>query len=173
MNIDGIIITSHDEAPPEKVPPNIHVFIDLPLNETLDCIKNALANAILLKDNDRGAGHITAVAAMFSGTPQIVSDVDVLKDYFIDGVSAITVALGDAQAVRTAIERLIVDRAYSERLIANARSYAERWLTNERVTKRIIYALNNLVEGQELASVDPEWLDAYESLKKKQIPRPE
>ena len=165
MNIDGIIITSRHQALPEKMPANLHVFIDLPLNETLDCIKNALANAILLKDNDRGAGHITAVAAMFSGTPQIVSDVDVLKDYFIDGVSAITVALGDARAVRTAIERLISDRAYSERLIANARGYAERWLTNESVSKRIACALTKLVEGQELATVDPEWLEEYQSLK--------
>jgi glycosyltransferase involved in cell wall biosynthesis len=142
------------------------MFIDLPLNETLDCIKNALANAILLKNNDRGAGHITAVAAMFSGTPQIVSDVAVLRDYFIDGVSAITVSIGDAQAVRIAIEKLMSDRAYSERLIANARSYAERWLTNERVIKRITYALTKLVECQELAAVDPEWLEAYESLKR-------
>ena len=165
MNIDGIIVTSRDEAPLEKIPANVHVFIDLPTNETLDCIKNAVANAILLKDNDRGAGHITAVAAMFSGTPQIVSNADVLKDYFINGVSAITVALGDAQGVRAAIERLMSDPAYSERLTANARNYAERWLTNERVINRITYALNKLVEGQELATVDKEWLGAYESLK--------
>ena len=165
INIDGIIITSHNETLPEKIPSNVYIFTDLPPNETLDCIKNALASAILLKDNDRGAGHITAVAAMFSGTPQIVSDVEVLRDYFIDGVSAITVPLGDVQAVRIAIERLISDRAYSERLVENARRYAERWLTNERVTKRITYALTKLVERQELATVDPEWLEAYESLK--------
>jgi glycosyltransferase involved in cell wall biosynthesis len=169
MNLDGIIITSSHEEIPENLPPNIHVFVDLPLNDTLDCIKNARVNAILLRDRDRGAGHITAVASMFSQTPQIVSDVDVIKDYFVDGVTAITVSLGDAQAVRTAIEKLMSDPRYSKWLSTNARNYAERWLTNERVTGRIIDALKSVAEGQKIPTVDPEWLEALESLRGQQM----
>ena len=67
MEVDGIVITSEQHIPTGKLPPNVHVFCDLALNETLDCIRNATANTILLKDNQTpGAGHITAVAAMFA-----------------------------------------------------------------------------------------------------------
>ena len=161
-DIDGVVITSaFQNAPAGPLPPNIHLFRDLPLDETLDCIKNAAANVVLLKDNERGAGHITIVAAMFSGTPQIVSDVDVIKDYVVDGVSAIVVPLRDAQAVRRAIERLLNDRSCAERLSANGRQYAQRWLTNERVMERTVLALDRLMRGEKIDTVDPEWLHAY------------
>lgn len=162
LDIDGVVITSvHQSAPAAPVPPNVHLFRDLPLDETLDCIKNAAANLVLLKDNERGAGHITIVAAMFSGTPQIVSDVDVIEDYVVDGVSAITVPLRDAQAVRSAIERLLSDPAYAMRLSANGRQYAQRWLTNERVIERNVSALDKVAHGDKIVTVDPEWLRAY------------
>jgi glycosyltransferase involved in cell wall biosynthesis len=167
MKIDAIIITSRQQTPTVGLPPNAHLFFDLPLNETLDCIKNALANLILLKSADRGAGHITAVSAMFLGVPQIVSDVDVIKDYLIDGVSAITVRLRDADATRLAIERLIRDPVFAAWLCTNARDYAHRWLTNKQVVERIVFALNKLAQGQELATVDPEWLMAYQKVASK------
>jgi len=163
LDIDGVVITSaFQSAPAGPLPPNVHLFRDLPLDETLDCIKNAAANLVLLKDNERGAGHITIVAAMFSGTPQIVSDVDVIRDYVVDGVSAITVPLRDPQAVRRAIERLLNDPSCAARLSANARRYAQRWLTNERAVERSVSALDKLANGEKIDTVDPEWLHAYE-----------
>jgi glycosyltransferase involved in cell wall biosynthesis len=164
MDIDGVIVTSRPSMPSGKLPANIHVFCDLPVGETLDCIRNAAANAILLKDNERGAGHITAVAAMLSGVPQIVSDVEVIRDYLVDGVSAIAVPLGDADAVRSAIGRLIADPAHAAKLSGNARAYARRWLTNTAVSERIVGALNKLANGERIAPVDPDWLADYAAM---------
>jgi glycosyltransferase involved in cell wall biosynthesis len=164
LDIDGIIITSRHHMPPGKLPPNIHVFCDLPMDETLDCIRNAAANALLLKDNERGAGHITAVAAMFAGVPQIVSDVDVIRDYLVDGFSAIAVPLGNAEAVRQAIGKIIADPGYAAELSENSRAYAQRWLTNERVSERIVLTLNKLAAGEEIAFADPHWLAAHGAL---------
>lgn len=164
MDFDGIIVTSDRHLNAEDLPPNIYLFVDLSLDDTLDCIKNAFVNTVLLRDNERGAGHITAVTAMFSGTPQVYSDVEVIKDYLVDGVSAIAVALGDVRAVRSAIERLMNDPPYAARLRANATAYAERWLTNERASERIARALSRLMRGQKVETVDPEWLKDYERL---------
>jgi glycosyltransferase involved in cell wall biosynthesis len=164
MGIDGIIITSRAYRPPTALPANVFFFFDLPFEDTLDCIKNALANVILLKDNFRGAGHITAVAAMFAEVPQIVSEADVLKDYLIPEFSALTVPIGDAQAVRRSLERLVNDRAYAVKLSANAKRYAERWLTNACVSERIATALTALIRNDEVPGVDPEWFAEYEKL---------
>ena len=131
MPIDGILITSNREYVPEELPRNIHVFRDLPQNDTLDCIKNARANLILVKDDDRGAGHITAVAAMFAGTPQIFSDVEVLREYLVDGVSATGIPLSDAYALRAAIEKTLANPTLASALSENAKSYAERWLSHK------------------------------------------
>jgi glycosyltransferase involved in cell wall biosynthesis len=164
VDIDGImIISSNLCVASESLPANVHQFLDLPLGETLDCIKNASVSIILLKDNDRGAGHITMVSAMFLGTPQIVSDVDVIKDYVVDGVSAVTVPVGDVESVKLSIERLLDDSALAVKLSMNARDYAQRWLTNESVVRRMVSALDKLLQGQEFSPVDPDWLDAYEA----------
>jgi glycosyltransferase involved in cell wall biosynthesis len=159
---DGIVITSRLHAPAGKLPANVHVLCDLPVNETFDCIRNAAANAILLKDNARGAGHITAVAAMFAGVPQIVSDVDVIKDYLVDGFSAIAVPVGDVEAVRGAIARLLADPAYAARIGGNGKGYALRWLTNARVSERVVDALSKVASGEAIATVDPQWQADYD-----------
>jgi glycosyltransferase involved in cell wall biosynthesis len=169
MPIDGILITSKREYVPEELPRNIHVFRDLPQNDTLDCIKNARANLILVKDDDRGAGHITAVAAMFAGTPQIFSDVEVLRDYLVDGVSATEIPLGDAYALRAAIEKMLANPTLASALSENAKSYAERWLTNEAASGRVVFALDQLRQNVRLPTVDPKWLEAFELFRSRQV----
>ena len=169
MPIDGILITSSYQFVPDELPPNIHVFRDLPQNDTLDCIAHARANLILLKDNDRGAGHITAVVAMLAGTPQIFSDVEVIRDYLVDDVSAIGIALGDAAALRRAIERLLASPTVAAALSENAKSYAERWLTDKVASGRVLFALDCLSANVELPSVDPQWLAAFEDFGKRRL----
>jgi glycosyltransferase involved in cell wall biosynthesis len=162
MPIDGILITSNHQTVPKGLPGNIHVFRELPLLDTLDCIINARINLILLKDNDRGAGHITTVAAMFAGTPQIFSDVEVIRDYLVDGVSAIGVPISDDSALKAAIERLLRDSTLGSALSKNAKTYAERWLDHKAASDRVALAIDSLWQGTEVSNVDPRWLQAFE-----------
>ncbi len=164
LDVDGIIITSSHEEVPGTAPNNVYVFRDLPENATLDCIRNAEINLILLRDDNRGAGHITAVASMFIGTAQIASDADVLEDYLIDGVTSISVPLGDALAARRAIERLLQQPAVRRQISENAKAYAEAWLSHKSVSQRICFALSTISKGQVLPTVDPRWLSAYQNL---------
>jgi hypothetical protein len=165
LEVDGIIITSGSASLPEGIPPNIYVFRELSTDETLDCIRNATASVILLKDDSRGAGHITAVATMFIGTPQIVSDADVLRDYFIDGVTTLSVHPGDMMSVRAAIERVSQEPDLRRQLIKNAKNYADQWLTDKSASQRICFALKSLLAGKPLMTVDPVWLNVYETLR--------
>ena len=165
MDIDGIVITSNDQQLPTDLPRNVTVFRELPQNSTLDCILNASANLILLKDNNRGAGHITTVAAMFAGTPQVFSDVEVIRDYLIDGVTALGTPLGDGRALRGAINALFRQPKLKAELCHNAKLYAERWLTHAAALKRTLAVLDGLWDDKLLCSVDPEWLASFEAEK--------
>ncbi len=165
MDIDGIIIASNDQQLPSELPRNVTVFRELPQNSALDCILNASANVILLKDNNRGAGHITTVAAMFAGTPQVFSNIEVIRDYLIDGVTALGTPLGDGRALRGAINALFQQPKLKVELCNNAKLYAERWLTHAAALKRTLTVLDGLWDDKLSCSVDPEWLASFEAVK--------
>ena len=171
LPIDGIIITSSFARIQRSMPNNVFVYRDLPLNETLSCIKGAKANLILLRDGGRGAGHITAVAAMFAGVPQIVSKADIIKDYVVDGRTAIVVPLGDATAVREAVMLLLQNPSLGSQLSERAQQYALQWMTNDTVSKRIVDAISKLIVGDPHDAYDRDWFAAYESLESERLPR--
>lgn len=130
MAADGVIVA---HTPPGlALPPNVRALAEIPLADCIDCIRHAVANVILVQDADRGAGHITIVTAMHCGRPQIISDVDTALDYFIPGVHALTVPLGDVQAVRAAMQALLDDPGRADRMGAAAADYAARELSHAR-----------------------------------------
>ena len=136
LPVDGVIITSGPVRIDGKIPENIFVYRDLPLNDTLSCIGNAKANLILLRDSERGAGHITAVSAMFAGVPQIVSRAAVIKDYVIDGRTAIVVPLGDVVAVKEAVCFVLKNPSSASELSARAKQYALDWMTSAKASEQ-------------------------------------
>lgn len=159
LGIDAVQITSrHQTIVPER-PANLQVYTDLSMEECLSCIKHARSNLILIKDNERGAGHITAVAAMMLGVPQIVSDASVLNDYFIDGYNCIKVDIGNASAVRAAIVGLLASSDLAKALAENGRDYASRWLTHRATEGRTFDVIGDLLSGRAVVQVDPSWAD--------------
>ncbi len=65
--------------------PNVLVLKDRPMEECLNYIAGSFAHLVLVIDESRGAGHISAVSAMLLSKPQIFSDVAPLSDYLLDG----------------------------------------------------------------------------------------
>lgn len=165
-DLDGIIVTGRYNVLPRTIPDNIHVFYDLPPDETFDCMKNAAANAILLNDDDRGAGHITAVAAMFEEVPQVVTDAEGIKDYLIDGVTAIMVPFRDPEATRKAFIHVLQEPQLASKLTTNAKEYADRCLTNEKSSERILRAIDELW-SEKKALMDDDWYYVFEEFSQK------
>lgn len=102
----------------------IKVLTDRPMSECLNYVANSFAHLVLVTDAQRGAGHISAVSAMLLGKPQIFSDVAPLADYLKDGLNAISVPLGDADAAASAILKLRDDRQMAASLGAAGRKFA-------------------------------------------------
>ncbi|QND70465.1 glycosyltransferase [Tardiphaga robiniae] len=159
LKVAAILITSRHNAIPADLPANVQVHMDLSMEDCLSCIKNARANLILVKDDRRGAGHITAVAAMMLSVPQIVSDARVLNDYFFDGYNCIRAAMGDVASVRLAIEELLANSSLGDSLAENGRDYASRWLTHRAVENRTYAVIGDLLAGRAVSHIDSSWED--------------
>lgn len=164
LAVEAVLITSRHQQIRSSLPPNVRVYTDLSMEDCLSCIKHSRANLILVNDDQRGAGHITAVAAMLLGTPQIVSDARVLNDYFVDGYNCIKVPIGNAASVQSAIEMILTSSTLSSELSLNGRLYASRWLTRAAVEKGTFGVVAALLSGCAISSVDPTWEREYEQL---------
>ena len=140
-----------------EIPDNVDIFTDLDLAECLSCQRNALASLIIVQGASRGAGHITAVSAFHLGTPQIASDVPPLGDYLIGGVNALSVPLGDAGALRRALQTLLDDPGSAAPLAERGRRMAGRWMTAEASATRIADVIRAVAEGRRPDFFDPEW----------------
>ncbi|MBR0995457.1 glycosyltransferase [Bradyrhizobium japonicum] len=129
------------------------------MDDSMSCILHASANLVLVKDGNRGAGHITAVAGMMLGTPQISSNMDVLNDYLIGGFNCISVPPGNIDAIRDAVNTILLYPNRRMALVANGVAFASRWLTHSAAQKRVFESIDRMLENKPQQIVDPQWTD--------------
>lgn len=125
----------------ESAEPDVRCFSSLPFADCLKIMAGSLANVILVKDETRGAGHITAVAGMLLAKPHIFSDVETLSGYLIDERDGIAVPLGDSVAFNLALRRLASDPALATNMGNAAREHALREMSHDRFMDRLIKVL--------------------------------
>jgi glycogen(starch) synthase len=97
-----------------------------------------------------GFGNV-ALEAKAIGTPVVVTSGSGFDDFCSDGIDALTVAAGDAQALATAIERILTDRDLGARLSASGLLQAEAF-TADAVAPDLIAAASRLIDGPTLRS---------------------
>lgn len=155
--VNGVVVAPSYSKVDFNLPENVELRRELSFEECLACISGAEVNVILVKDDERGAGHITAVAAMHLGTPQIYTRASVLGDYLIDGVTGIATSLGDAPAVAAAFARIRDGRAAASDMAAAAKAYAARWLSHDATARRQAELIAAAVDGAPFERVHPGW----------------
>jgi hypothetical protein len=133
----------------------LEIHRDLPLAECIDCIRNSKINLTLLRDDQRGAGHITVVTALHLGVPQIHSDAQVLKEYVPFAFLSAPVPIGDAQGVASKI--LAILKGEPPGTQAKRKEFAERWLSHASAMRRLGAIVLASVDHKELSLTDPEW----------------
>lgn len=142
----GVVISNKlspaEQAEYERA--GIELHADLDFNSCLDCIRNAFASAVLLNDSNRGAGHITIVAAMYLGVPQIVTDSSVVREYFVAGEHGLSVELGHADAFRAAVLALRADPLATERMREASVRDAPTMFSNDTVAIEFMRLLSEL-----------------------------
>lgn len=153
----GIIIASAQNDLNFRKPECVSLELDLSMDECVDCIRGSIANVILVQDASRGAGHITAVAALHLGKPTVFTADATLDDYLADGSTGIAVPLKDVAATTAALRNLANDPALCAKMKEQGQSYAARWLTTDAVAKVQADLIDRAIRGLPLPSTPEGW----------------
>jgi glycosyltransferase involved in cell wall biosynthesis len=86
---------------------------------------------VTTKDTPNASGVTSLMEAMAMGKPVIVSDNPALRDYLPPKDAGIVIPVGDAAALRRAVDDLVQDPARAADMGRNARNYAEQHFTPE------------------------------------------
>lgn len=147
---NGVLVTSAYMMTPElraSKPASVTILIDISMDLCLDIVRQSSAHLILVKDDQRGAGHISAVSAMLLEKPQVFSAVATLDDYLIDGFNGLAAPLGDAARTAEAVTALLSDPPLAEALGRRGYTLATEWMsadvTAARIADQIIALLNS------------------------------
>jgi hypothetical protein len=135
----------------------IEVLYDISMEECLRIMDLAAVNVILLKDEQRGAGHITAVSAMLLGKAHVFSRAGVLTDYLVPDRHGLAVPIGNEREVRGAVLRLCGDHQLAKKFGEEAKSYARTFLTNHSFQLRLFQLLDRLLESLPIDILDEHW----------------
>ena len=155
--LDAVIIAPSYADVGVEAGPSVEILRDAPFDDCLDCLRRSVASAVLLRDDGRGAGHITAVAAMQMGVPQVFTRAEVLAEYCVDGVAGLAVPFGDVEATAAAMIRLRTDTALHAQISDSAKAFGWRWCSNAASSQRQAELVLSCVEGRAAVPVDPQW----------------
>jgi hypothetical protein len=103
------------------------VHTDLVYDDAMALLRRASVCAIVMREAEMSTGHVRLADATEAGVPVVATATRSLEGYLNDGETGLLVAPGDAKALRTAIDRLVADRALAGRLRAAAFERAGTW----------------------------------------------
>jgi glycosyltransferase involved in cell wall biosynthesis len=106
---------------------SVRVHCEIPGEQFRALLDRATVYAIVMAEEHISQGQVRIMEATIRGTPMVVTLVDGVRDYVVEGETALTVPPGDPGALRAAIERLIADRELAERLRTGAAAVAQAW----------------------------------------------
>ncbi|MGH2870787.1 MAG: glycosyltransferase family 4 protein [Solirubrobacteraceae bacterium] len=129
---------SHRELGELELPDHVSVRRGLSYPELRDLYRNARVVVVpIVSGTDYAAGVNTVLEGMACGRPVVASDTSGLSGYVDHRVDGLTVAPGDAAALRTAIEELWDDPAQASTLGAAGRATVERDRTVDGYAARV------------------------------------
>lgn len=105
--------------------PGVELIGQVGHRELTDHYRQAAVVAIALRPNLHASGVTTALEAMASSRPVVVSDTPGFRDYVQHGVNGLLVPVGDADAMAAAIRQLLADPELSAAMGAAGRALVE------------------------------------------------
>lgn len=126
-----------DRTKRRSVPPNVRLISGLAYRELKDLYQNCRIVVVPLLPVDSPAGVTSILEAQAAGKPVVVSATPGIADSILPGINAITVPCRDAQALRSALQRLMRDKNDRESLGAAGRRAAVKENSIDLFIKRI------------------------------------
>ena len=116
FNHEFVVVADAQSMDGLPLPKNVRLYRDIPRSQYLDLLKAARFVIVPLYASGRSAGQVVVLEAEALGKPVIASDVDGVRDYVSPDESGLLVTVGDVEALRSAIQRLINDDRLCRRL---------------------------------------------------------
>jgi len=111
-----------------ELPSNIIIKHDLPLKEAMTILANSIVSVVPIKDVSTGAGHMTIVAAMQLGIPQLITRLETVDDYFLDNKHGFYIDQGNVNSMSEKLNELIGDTEFYEVIRKETAKFSEKWL---------------------------------------------
>jgi glycosyltransferase involved in cell wall biosynthesis len=141
------VIIKSGRAPDFPLPPNVQVMSKrVPYRELRDLYAGARLVVVPLTDAVHASGVNSILEAFAMGKATVVSDSEGIRDFVQDGETALVVPPGNPDAMRLAINRLLVDRGLADRLGRNARRVAEERFALRAFASRLAAQLRTAYE---------------------------
>ena len=118
---------------PEQLPPNVFMFYKWPHGSVMEAWRRCLFGLAPSTWNEPFGA--VAVEAMAAGRAVIVSDIGGLRDLVAHEQTGLHVRPNDAGSLQLAIQRLLADAAWTERLGRRGQQLVGRFMANAVVTE--------------------------------------
>jgi Glycosyl transferases group 1 len=102
----------------------VKVLSNIPKKDHDDLFGSATVYALCMKEKFKSSGQIRLASGIEAGVPVVASSIRGLDGYVIDGVTAVAVPPGDAQALSDAVSGLLRDPARRATLVQRAWEFA-------------------------------------------------
>lgn len=154
--IAGVVISSEKDIAELRAskPDHIELHADLSFERCLACLRDSAFSAVLLNDDQRGAGHITMVAAMMLGKAQVVSDAQVIADYVESPTHALKIPIGNTFAAAQAFRRLIDATGERIAMERSAQAHAFAHYSNSAISAHLKSVLAELTGSDSVRRID-------------------
>lgn len=140
-----VVLRTHLAKPDRTRWPHIEVMSARQSDDALKKLyQNAKAVLLPLHDTLHPGGITTLLEAFACGKPVVTSLSRGIRDYLRPEENCLAVPCGDAAAFRTAVMRLLTDKALREKIGQGARNYAVTELSQDRHARRLLDALGSL-----------------------------
>jgi len=133
-----VIVSDQYHAQELDVSPNVSLMVDIPYEDYLRLLRECHIVVVPLYSLVKSTGQVVILEAMGLGKPVIATETVGTVDYIQHGVNGLMVPVGDAEALRAAIEGLLEDKQLYDRLADNGLDAVFRHHTFDAYVKTIL-----------------------------------
>lgn len=118
--------------------PNVRLMVDVPYEDYLRLLRECHFVVVPLHRLVKSTGQVVILEAMGLGKPVIATETVGTVDYIQNGINGLMVPVGNADALRAAIEGLLADKQLYDRLATNGLNTVFKHHTFDAYVKTIL-----------------------------------
>lgn len=154
---NAILVCPEGKVDASSLPDNVLLKNEIPFSEAMTILSNASVNVTPLKDASTGAGHITIVAAMQLGIPQLLTKLETIDDYFLDGQHGFFIEKDNSDSLVDKLTLLMKDDNLREKMKKNSISFSNKWLVEQAAVKFVQDYLFAIEKNEDLPKYPKGW----------------